>query len=399
MVFRRFVQPGSERVMAIPFFRRPKAVILLGAVIVVVGYVCWSRAGRSVEKAPPDLRLAYARAFGIRSTAGNIVAIQPYMVARDYASRETLLAKLDAYFREVERRGWLNSKSAVVLPEYLGVWLVAAGEKRGVYDAPTTDQALRLLVLSNLFSVARPIVSAPCTDRLKYAVFRMKAESMAKIYDSVLSDLARRYRVTIVGGSIVLPSPSVVRGRLRAGTGPLYNVSAVYLPNGAASENLVTKTFLTADENTWLKGGDVGDLPVFNTPSGKVGVLICADSWFPDSYRVLKRKNAEVIAVVSYIAGNRTLQNVWQGYSGQAAPADVRSADIGKISSAQAWMRYALAGRQAKSGMPMGIMVCLRGVLWDLGSDGSTVIVRNGRAQVAPVVDGAAIVNLWLPPH
>ena len=385
--------------MAIPLLRRPKAILFLAAVIVVVGYVWWSRASRSMEKAPPDLRLAYARAFGVRSTGGNIVGIQPYVVARDYASRETLLAKLDGYFREVEKRGWLNSRSVVVLPEYLGVWLVAVGEKRGVYDAPTTDQALRLLVLSNLFSVARPIVSAPCADRLKYAVFRMKADAMAEIYDGVLSDLARRYRVTIVGGSIVLPFPSVVRGRLRAGTGPLYNVSAVYLPNGAASDNLVTKTFLTADEKTWLKGGDVGDLPVFDTPLGKVGVLICADSWFPDSYRVLKRKKAEIIAVASYIAGNRTLQDVWQGYSGQAAPADVRGADIGKISNAQAWMKYALAGRQAKSGIPTGIMVCLRGVLWDLGSDGGTVIVRNGRPQAAPVVDGAAIVNLWLPRH
>lgn len=34
----------------------------------------------------------------------------------------------------------------------------------------------------------------------------------------------------------------------------------------------------------------VEDLPVFETPVGKLAVLICADSWFPEQYKALKEK-------------------------------------------------------------------------------------------------------------
>jgi hypothetical protein len=318
------------------------------------------------------------------------------MLASDYASPHGLQAKLDGYFREAKRRGWLNKKSVVVLPEYLGAWLVVAGEKRGVYTSPSADRALKLLVVSNLPRVAWAAILSPSPDRLKYAVFRIKAESMAQAYDRVLSDLAHKYQVTIVGGSIILPSPSVAGGKLKAGSGPLYNISPVYLPNGAASPTLVVKTFLTKEEKSWLKAGRVEDLPVFDTSVGKVGVLICADSWFPSSYEVMKRKNAAVVVVASYGIGDHSLQKVWAGYSGQPCPKDVRSADIGSITEKQAWLKYAFPGRLPDSGIPTGMGVCLRGSLWDLGSDGTVVVVRNGKVSAAPFVDGAGIVNLWL---
>ncbi|MCX6376673.1 MAG: hypothetical protein NTU88_11685 [Armatimonadetes bacterium] len=59
-------------------------------------------------------------------------------------------------------------------------------------------------------------------------------------------------------------------------------------------------------------------------------------------------------------------------------------------------MKYALAGRLPKSGIPDGVQVALRGRLWDLGTHGTTIVVRKGKVNVAPFVDGAQIVNVWL---
>jgi N-carbamoylputrescine amidase len=38
-----------------------------------------------------------------------------------------------------------------------------------------------------------------------------------------------------------------------------------------------------------------GDLPVFDFDFGKVGVLTCYDGWFPESFRVLSLKGAEML--------------------------------------------------------------------------------------------------------
>jgi N-carbamoylputrescine amidase len=41
------------------------------------------------------------------------------------------------------------------------------------------------------------------------------------------------------------------------------------------------------------------DLPVFDTPVGRVGVLICYDAWFPEAARTLALRGAEIICVPS----------------------------------------------------------------------------------------------------
>jgi predicted amidohydrolase len=255
---------------------------------------------------------------------------------------------------------------------------------------------MKTKILSNAPAVAYATFTAPCSERLRYAVFKTNAAEMASIYDKTLSSLARKYRVTVVGGSIILPSPSVVNGRLKAGSGPLFNVSPVYKPDGKAHSSLVTKVFLTDEEQDFLSPGDVTELPVFDTPAGKMGVLICADSWFPRSYESLCRRRAELVVVPSFITGDKALDDKWGGYSGFPPPLDVHKADIGTITKSEAWWRYALLGRLPRSGISYGVMSCLRGRLWDLGSDSCISVVRNARPTVAHSPDGAAMVNVWL---
>jgi predicted amidohydrolase len=137
------------------------------------------------------------------------------------------------------------------------------------------------------------------------------------------------------------------------------------------------------------------ELPVFDTPAGRLGVLVCADSWYPAVYRRLKEEQVELIAVPSYAAGKGLWEQPWQGYNGASAPADVDPQDAGKITEGQAWEKYALSGRMESAGARYGVNVFLRGELWNLGTDGYSRIVCEGETAQS-TSEKAALLNLWL---
>lgn len=74
--------------------------------------------------------------------------------------------------------------------------------------------------------------------------------------------------------------------------GPYGNIIGVY-----------RKTHLFPWEHKFTKLKLGGDLPVFDTEYGKIGVLICQDAMVPEAPRVLALKGAEVIFVQSRMPG------------------------------------------------------------------------------------------------
>ncbi|GAB4524242.1 MAG: carbon-nitrogen hydrolase [Anaerolineae bacterium] len=375
---------------------RIKRYVLLAALGMLAGYEVWRRSSRGLPDQPVAPRLADVSSFGSDAGQGNLLAVQPFMTPLDYATPERFQARLRAYLVEAQKRGWITSRTIVVFPEHLGTWLAALQEKRTVYQATSVAAALRVVALCHLPSVAWRVPLAPAADRAAYAVFATKAEAMADAYHQTFSNLARTFGCTIVAGSIVLPMPEVENGRLVVHPGPLQNVTAVYGPEGEPHPQLVRKIHLTPAEQPFAVGALPAELPCFDTPAGRLGVLICADSWYPEPYEILRRHQVDLIAVPSYLEVDGIWERPWRGYAGMIAPDDVDPADVGRLTEGQAWLRYALAGRIQGGGARYGINVFLRGALWDLGSDGHTIAVDHGRALEARHVDGAALVNLWL---
>ncbi|MBE0698285.1 MAG: hypothetical protein IH586_15305, partial [Anaerolineaceae bacterium] len=161
-----------------------------------------------------DLLIGESVELGSRGGRGNLLGIQPWMRQVDYASEDAFHARLDGYFQAARQRGWLEEKTIVALPEYLGTWLVAAGEKPGMVAAPTIAAAMRQLVFSHLGAFAREILSAGEKQKVEASLFRLKAVEMARIYQSVFSRLAQAYAVTLAAGSILLPMPYVENGQV-----------------------------------------------------------------------------------------------------------------------------------------------------------------------------------------
>ncbi len=322
------------------------------------------------------------------------------MTPDDYRDGLRFCEKLHTYLQTAKDSGLIvPRKTIVIFPEYLGTWLVALNEPNRVYTSKTVQDALTTMVLAGPVAFWNAYRSAPdgVTDKTKYAVFAMKARPMAKTYQLTFDRLAAEFAVTIVAGSILLPNPSVQNGKLTVGNGPLYNVSAVFHPDGRLNPQLIRKVYPINDELPFVCPTNPADVPVFDTSVGKLGVLVCADSWNAPVYRTLRQKGATLLAVPSYSAGDGVWKTTWQGYSGTKTPSDAR-ADVGNITEGEAWLDYAMAGRATpEAGITKGLNVFLRGKLWDLGTDGTTIILNGENGpKTAPRVEGAALTCLWL---
>jgi predicted amidohydrolase/GNAT superfamily N-acetyltransferase len=113
-------------------------------------------------------------------------------------------------------------------------------------------------------------------------------------FRNMLSDLATRYGVTIIGGS----HPTYVGEKLQ-------NICFVCLPNGTIVEQ--PKLHVTPNERKWwgISGGSA--LGIIDTPKARIGVQICYDIEFPEAARYLADEGAEII-FVPFCTDNR------QGY-------------------------------------------------------------------------------------
>ncbi len=365
-----------------------------GVVIVCAGFAVWSATGRGAPTEPVDLKLAETASFGEDRGRGNLVGIQPYMVPSDYATEDRFRSKIDGYLAAAKESGFLGGKTTVVLPEYLGAWLVTAGEKRSVYTAETAQSAMTTLVATNPVRFLRYKVGSG--QSAQAVLFQMKAREMAGIYQRVFSGLASKYAVTIVAGSTLAPSPSAGESGLAVGDGGLFNMSGVYGPDGRLL-GIVKKAFLTKDERPFLTAAEVSSNQAFQTTVGRLGVIVCADAWYPQSYQRLREDHVEVVAVPSFLSSGaeNAWERIWFGYDGPTPP-DVGQRDFQKLTEGQATMKYALPGRLAASGAKVGMEVFLRGRLWDMRSDGVAIAVSEGKVYQTKRVDGATIVNLWL---
>ena len=323
-----------------------KLFILLSLLVALAGYASWLQY-RPEGLFLSDLRSEVALNLGTPADNGNLLGIQPELFPNDYRSPVELRRKLAAYLDKARSDGLLNRKTIVVLPEHIGTWLVASGEKNEVYQAKSVSEAMGWLALSNPLKLLRALPATEGQDRFADALFRMKAPQMAADYQALFGGLAKEYGVTLVAGSIVLPEPRVENGILLPGKGPLFNVSQVFSSDGQPIGQPQRKVVPIIDEQGFTAASPASDLRVVDTPAGRLGVLVCADSWFPQTYQALAEGKVDLLAVPAFLTGNGSWEKPWGGYNGAPTPADVQF-EAGELSEGDAWQRMAMAGRMAQ---------------------------------------------------
>ncbi|TXT47651.1 MAG: Nitrilase/cyanide hydratase and apolipoprotein N-acyltransferase [Spirochaetes bacterium] len=88
-------------------------------------------------------------------------------------------------------------------------------------------------------------------------------------------------------------SAALVFGFPEKSKGKIYNSSLAVLPDGR--EYLYRKTHLFYKETLFFSPGDLG-FTIFDYQDAKIGMAICFDWFFPESFRSLARQGAEIIA-------------------------------------------------------------------------------------------------------
>lgn len=374
-----------------------KTLFIIAAVVAV--YYYWTTTDRTAEDKisavqMPEIVLVRQ---GTDSSKGNLAGIQPYLIAQDYGTESQLFSLLDTYMETLQQAGGINAKTVVVFPEYIGTWLVAMHEKRALYEKATITDAMTLMALSNLFQAGYYAITAPpVNDRMAYGLFAMKAEKVCKAYYNIFSQLSKKYGCTIVAGSVVLPEPFIENGALRTQKGQLFNMTAIFDANGKIIPPLVKKIFPISAEQGFTCQADLQQTPVFSTPAGRLAVLICADSWYPQAYTALAGK-ADLIAVPSLADTDSVWRGPWQGYNGFAAPADVDMSDYRQISEGEAWAKYSMGKRAPGAGIHQGMNVFFTGDIWDMHPEGRVLTLQNDSLTISQAaIKKGRITNLWL---
>ena len=213
---------------------------------------------------------------------------------------------------------------------------------------------------------------------------------MAEQYQQLFGGLARQFRVTLVAGSIILPNPSVVEGRLRTGNGALYNASVVFAPDGSVLGQPQLQHFTSHPTRRYVQ--PLGDAPfnVFDTPAGKLAVLIGTDSWHPASHAQLRQQDVQLLAVPASVLGRGRWSEPWRGFRIDATPSDVALLP-GEVSEAQAWQRLV-----AESAPLASMTVFMGGHFWNQFYEGHSFARQRERFGQVGDGRGARLINLWL---
>lgn len=365
----------------------------MALVAALTTYAMWA-ADRPAGHYLSDLRIKLAVDEGTPGDRGNLLGIQPELFPTDYQSSERLRRKLAAYLQQAQDQGLLNDKTVVVLPEHVGTWLMISGEKDELYQAPTLAEAMNWLAASNPLLFARALLSAKGNDRLNDAHLRMKSRAMAKDYQALFGGLAKEFHVTLVAGSIVLPEPSIRDGRLKPGSGALYNSSVTFGRDGLPLGQPQRQMHPIFDQRDAIQASEQ-TINVVDTPAGRLGVLIGSDSWYPDNYRKLDEQGAQLVAVPAQVLGHDAWDKPWRGYKGSSTPGSV-SLKPGEVSEGQAWHRLTLTAQPPSSRAIAGMSVFLRGQFWDKSSSGQSFLSSNGQQFADGDARGARLLNIWL---
>lgn len=112
------------------------------------------------------------------------------------------------------------------------------------------------------YSVAEPVPAGPTTRRWM--------------------DEAHQHHIYLVGS---LTEVDGVR---------LYDTAVLIGPNGYIGK--YRKSHLWFEEKLFFEPGDLG-FPIFETPIGRIGMLICWDIWFPETFRILNIQGADIVCV------------------------------------------------------------------------------------------------------
>ncbi|MCS7208450.1 MAG: carbon-nitrogen hydrolase family protein [Fimbriimonadales bacterium] len=275
-----------------------------------------------------------------------LIAFQMEYRLDDYRSPEAFRERVLGLMRTVRRRVPKGDLLAV-FPEDVGLGLIFTQDFERVLSSKTMVEAgLRLMERYQI----SPLLSEGGFAAATRQLLRTLSPFVERVYHETFAEAARTANAWVVAGSAPIAQGECV-----------YNVCYTYNPKG---ERVLTQRKINLVDLEKEAGLNLCpapcELPVVNTPAGKLGVLICLDGFYHDLIEQHAKRGVRVLAMPSYNPLPWTKEE------------------------AQGWESGLLAGVQRHSTLigvnPMGI-----GGFFDVRAEGRSSIV----AQKAKTPDGS----------
>ena len=261
-----------------------------------------------------------------------LFALQPRVSLEDYASpaafaarHRALAAKVDA-LRARDASGQPRYPALAVWPESVGAPLLFLDHVSRVRRSTSVQGALKRAALSEAWGVwnAWREFQPPSLTECLYAA---RAPLVHRTLRDTFSGIARDFGLWVVAGSALLPASR--RGPDRPDFEPYgartYNTSYTFSPEGQCIAAVRKVNLVPTQEDVLhLSPGRPEDLPVLQTPFGKLATLIGYDGfsqpytrdepWFVPCAQYLDAMRVDVLAHPASHAGPWTAQAQGEGW-------------------------------------------------------------------------------------
>ncbi|MFA7574650.1 MAG: nitrilase-related carbon-nitrogen hydrolase [Arcobacteraceae bacterium] len=250
---------------------------------------------------------------GTAESKGQLVAVQMKLNIEDFYSQQDFTKKIENLMEEVATKTNSDLPALVVFPEDIGLMLIAQKNKETLSTVHTIEEAIKKMTMKHLLPLA--------WYRIRYnlswvpALYYYYNKEIARTYFDTFSNLAKKYRMYIVAGSVPLPHYEISQGEVFYQEGPLspeiYNTSYLFDPAGrvVGYQDKVHLLELEQEGGLHLTAGNIEDIKVFDTTLGKTGIAVCLDSFKEDVINRLREQDAEILIQPS---ANPVLWEKWQ---------------------------------------------------------------------------------------
>ncbi len=265
----------------------------------------------------------------------------------------------------------------IVVPEIAGHLAMFAIAPRAAHRATTLAGALAASAMRRPLDVLRGVASTR-TLAPKHAVLGALAPDAEKFWRGVFGPLALKHEAWIVAGSHLRLST----------TGDLTNASLTFSPTGICvattdKVNLVPGMEDGAPKGLGLARGTIENVPILETPFGKLATLICYDG-FACAHTTLERfvPVGERLAAkggVAVVANPAANPWKWEGPWPPESSASFTNPASRHSTRAEQWRREGLPGNLAATRCSRwGVTAHLVGQVLDLRFEGQSEILDGG---------------------
>lgn len=287
----------------------------------------------------------------------DLVAVQAEVALERYRSEAAFRSWIFA-LTEAATAGLHERPTLIAFPEIIGLPLLLA------LDAAPREVARLPAALGRLWRLNWSSIVRSRSLSLLRRLYAASAVRAYDVYQRVFAAASREFGVTVVAGSIFLPTIDWEPAKgLHITDQRVYNTAFTFAPSGRLLGRS-RKAHLTKgiESRIGLSRGAVAALPVMHTPLGRLGVAVCLDAFYTSVIDHFDGQGAQLVVQPS--ANHAAWLRPWPPDTG--------------LSEGEAWLRYGLRAQlQQRQHLCYGVNPMLVGELWGLVAEGRSSIVAN----------------------